>query len=151
MRKTLCSVAIAGLLGFGMTAFAQDSTQQQPADAPAMHGPAHRGMDPDQQLAHMTKALNLSTDQQAQIKPILENQHQQMMQVHQDQSLSRQDKMTKMKSLNGDTNSKIEAVLNDQQKQKFEAMQQKMEARRQQRMQGGDAGAQPQAQPQPQQ
>ena len=46
MRKTLCSVAIAGLLGFGMTAFAQDSTQQQPADAPAMHGPAHRGMDP---------------------------------------------------------------------------------------------------------
>jgi len=37
-------------------------------------------------------------------------------------------------------------VLNDQQKQKYEAMQQKMEERRQQHMQGGDA--QPQAQPQ---
>jgi protein CpxP len=147
MRKTLCNAALAGLLAFGMTAFAQDSTPQQPADAP-MHGAAHRGMDPDQQLAHMTKALNLTSDQQTQIKPILENQHQQMMQVHQDQSLSRQDKMTKMKSLNDDTHSKIEAVLNDQQKQKFEAMQQKMEERRQQHMQGGDSSPQPQAQPQ---
>ena len=142
MRKTLCSLALAGLLGLGMTAFAQDSTQQ-PTDGAAMRGPSHHGMDPDEQLAHMTKALNLSSDQQTQIKPILENQHQQMMLIHQDQSLSRQDKMTKMKSLSDDTHSKIEAVLNDQQKQKFEAMQQKMEERRQQHMHSG-SDAQPQ-------
>ena len=145
MRKSLCTIAIAGLLGLGMTAFAQDNTTQQPADTQAMHGPAHHGMDPDQQLAHMTKALNLTSDQQTQIKPILENQHEQMMQVHQDQSLSRQDKMAKMKSLSDDSHGKIEAVLNDQQKQKFEAMQQKMEERRQQHMHGG-GDAQPDAQ-----
>jgi protein CpxP len=148
MRKTLFNIALAGLLGLGMTAFAQDSTvQQPPADAQAQ-GRGRHGMDPDQQLAHLTKALSLSSDQQTQIKPILENEHQQMMQVHQDQSLSRQDKMAKMKSLNEDSHSKIEAVLNDQQKQKFEAMQQKMEERRQQHMQGGGDAAQPQAQPQ---
>jgi len=110
-----------------------------------MHG--HGQMNPDRQLEHLTKTLNLTSDQQTQIKPILENQHQQMMQIHQDTSLSRDDKMTKMKSLREDTSSKIEAVLNDQQKQQYEAMQQKMQERMQQRMQGG---AQPQAQPQPQ-
>jgi cobalamin biosynthesis protein CbiD len=89
--------------------------------------------------------LNLTSEQQTQIKPLLENQQQQMMQLHQDQSLSRADKMTKAKSLRDDTTSKIEAVLNDQQKQKYEAMQQKMQERMQQKMQGG---SQPQAQPQ---
>jgi periplasmic protein CpxP/Spy len=146
MRKTIFNLALAGLLGLGMTAFAQDATTA-PQPGAAMQGPSHRGFDADRQLEHMTKALNLTSDQQTQIKPILENQHQQMMQIRQDQSLSRQDRMTKFKSLSDDTHSKIEAVLNDQQKQKFEAMQQKMEERRQGHMQGG-ADAQPQAQPQ---
>jgi Spy/CpxP family protein refolding chaperone len=143
MRKTLCTIALTGLLGLGVTAFAQD--QSTPSTPPPMHGP--RGMNPDEQLAHLTKALNLTSDQQTQIKPILENQQQQMMQLHQDQSLSRDDKMAKAKSLHEDSTSKIEAVLNPDQKQKYEAMQQKMQERMQQRMQGG-AGAAPQAQPQ---
>lgn len=144
MRKTLCTLALTGLLGLGMTAFAQDqSTTPAP---PAMHG-QHGRMNPDNQLAHLTKTLNLSSDQQTQIKPILENQQQQMMQIHQDTSLSRDDRMAKAKSLHEDTTSKIEAVLNDQQKQKYEAMQQKMQERMQQKMQGGAA---PQSQPQPQ-
>jgi protein CpxP len=141
MKKTLCTIALTGLLGLGMTAFAQD----QSATPPPMQGPMHQRMDPESQLAHLTKTLNLTSEQQTQIKPLLENQQQQMMQLHQDQSLSRADKMTKAKSLRDDTTSKIEAVLNDQQKQKYEAMQQKMQERMQQRMQGG---SQPQAQPQ---
>jgi protein CpxP len=144
MKKTLCTIALTGLLGLGMTAFAQDQSATPPPAGAAMHG---RMPSPDQQLAHMTKALNLTSDQQTQIKPILENQQQQMMQLHEDQSLSRADKMTKAKSLHDDSTSKIEAVLNDQQKQKFEAMQEKMQERRQQHMQGG-ADAQPPAQPQ---
>lgn len=135
MKKTLCSLVLAGLLTIGVTAYAQDNSAQPPASGPASgqeqgNGGGHRGMDPDQQLQHMTKALNLSADQQGQIKPILQSQHDQMMQLHQDQSLSREDRMAKAKSLMTDSHSKIEAVLNDQQKQKFEEMQQKMQARR---------------------
>lgn len=144
MRKTLCSLALTGLLGLGMTAFAQDQSATTP---PPMHGPRHQGMNPDNQLAHLTKALNLTSDQQTQIKPILEDQQQQMMQIHQDTSLSRDDKMAKAKSLHQDTTGKIEAVLNDQQKQKYEAMQQKMQERMQQRG-GGQAPAAAPAQPQ---
>ena len=62
-----------------------------------------------------------------------------MMQLHQDQSLSRDDKMAKAKSLHADTTGKIEAVLTADQKQKYEAMQQKMQERMQERMQGGGA------------
>jgi periplasmic protein CpxP/Spy len=145
MRKTLCTIALTVLLGLGMTAFAQDQTT--PSTPPPMHGPRGQMINPDQQLEHLTKALNLTSDQQAQIKPILTNQQQQMMQLHQDQSLSREDKMAKGKSLHEDTTSKIEAVLTPDQKQKYEAMQQKMQERMQERMQGG-GGTPPPAQPQ---
>ena len=143
MRKTLCTIALTGLLGLGMTAFAQD----QSTAPPPMHGPHGQMMNPDKQLEHLTKTLSLTSDQQTQIKPILENQQQQMMQLHEDQSLSRDDKMAKAKSLHADTTSKIEAVLTPDQKQKYEAMQQQMQERMQQRMQGG-AGTPPPAQPQ---
>jgi len=110
-----------------------------------MHGPRGQMMNPDKQLEHLTKTLNLTSDQQTQIKPILESQQQQMMALHQDSSLSRDDKMAKAKSLHADTTSKIEGVLTSDQKQKYEAMQQKMQEHMQERMQGGAA---PQAQPQ---
>ena len=156
MRKLLCTLALSGLLGFGVTAaIAQDaSSQQQPETAPPMHGPRHQMGNPDAQLAHLTKALNLTSDQQTQIKPLLENQQQQIQQVHQDTSLSRQDRMSKVQSIHEDTKGKIEAVLNDEQKQTFEAMHQRMQERhhRGQGAQGGtEAQPQPQSQPQPQQ
>ena len=69
----------------------------------------------------MTKELNLTSDQATQIKPILTDRMQQMEALHQDQSMSQEDKMAKMKSLREDTNTKIEAVLNDTQKQQFAA------------------------------
>jgi len=90
-------------------------------------------MSPEQQLDRMTKTLQLSSDQQSQIKPILASRQQQMEAIHQDQSLSQQDKMAKMKSLRDDSNAKIEAVLNDTQKQQFEAMQAKQQQRWQSR------------------
>lgn len=139
MKKAIIHLALVGMLSAG-AAFAQDNSAQAPADQPAMHGPRHQGMNPENQLAHLTKMLNLTSDQQSQIKPLLETQQSQMMQIHQDQSLAREDKMAKMKSLHQDTTTKIEAVLNDQQKQKYEAAQ----ARMQERRNGGDAAPAPQ-------
>lgn len=92
----------------------------------------HHGMDPEKQAAELTKKLNLSAEQESQIKPILVNRQQQMEAMHQDPSMSQQDRMTKMNSLRDDSNSKIEAVLNDTQKQQFEAMQAHQQQRWQQ-------------------
>ena len=104
------------------------------------NGPVEESLRQEPPLAHRIGVESFA-------RPILTNQQQQMMQLHQDQSLSREDKMAKGKSLHEDTTSKIEAVLTPDQKQKYEAMQQKMQERMQERMQGG-AGTPPPAQPQ---
>jgi Spy/CpxP family protein refolding chaperone len=136
MRNKFCTLALSGLLTLGMAggaAMAQDMSTPPPAGQDGGPG-RHHGMDPDAQLKHMTRALDLTSDQQAQIRPILAAQHQQMQAIHEDQSLSREDRMAKMKALREDSKVKIESALNDQQKQKFEAMM----TRQQEHMHGGD-------------
>jgi protein CpxP len=151
MKNQLSRIALSGLLATGLTlctaaAFAQQDSAAPAPDASAqqpMNG--HMGrqpMNPDEQVARMTKRYNLSSDQQTQIKPILATQQQQMMALRGDSSLSREDKMAKMKGIRDDSSTKIQAILNDSQKQKYAEDQQKMQERMQQRMQDG-GGAPP--------
>lgn len=157
MKRQLCSLVLTGLLATGVM------LAQEPGSAPEQNAPqaegggmGHHGhghmMDPDARLAHMTKRYNLTADQQNQIKPILQDEQQQMESMHSDTTTSREDKRTKMMSMRETDNQKIEAVLNDEQKQKFEADQKKMQERRAEHMHGGGQGAgqagQPPAQPQ---
>ncbi len=148
MRNKLCILALTGLLSLaGGVAFAQDnaSPQEPQAQGQGQWGHGGRRMNPEAQLEHLTKQLDLSADQQAQIKPILESRDQQAKQLWQDQSLAPQDRHAKMKAIQEDSKTKIEAVLNDTQKQKYEAMQARMQERMQENRQGGQT---PQAQPQ---
>jgi len=96
MWKSLCSLALSGVFAVaGSAAFAQsDNSGQQPL-APSAQPEGRRGMSPEQQLDRLTKTLQLSTDQQSQIKPILADRQQQMQALYQDQSLSQPDKMAK--------------------------------------------------------
>ncbi|HEX3662237.1 MAG TPA: hypothetical protein VHU89_12440 [Acidobacteriaceae bacterium] len=154
MKNTLFAVALGGIIAVSANAalYAQDNSAQTTtpqSDAQQQPGQFHRGhrMNPDRQLAHLTKTLDLTADQQAQIKPILVDRQQKMQALWQDQTLSRQDKRAKAQALRQDTQTQLEAALNGQQRQKFEEMQAKMQARRQQRM-GGQNQA-PDAAPQP--
>ena len=70
----------------------------------------------------MTSQLNLTTDQQAKIKPILESESQQMQALHQDSSLSREDRMSKMQQIRQGTNEQIKPILTSDQQQKFQEM-----------------------------
>ena len=145
LRTLAFHSALCLTLVSGTALIAQDAAQDQSAQ-PMQQGGQHGPMSPDRELTHMTKALQLTSDQQAQIKPILQNRRDQMMQIHQDSSMSRQDKMAKMKDLDDSSNSKVEAVLNDQQKPKYEQMMQNrkehMQQRRANRQNGGAAPVQ---------
>lgn len=130
MRNKLFTLALGGLLTVGATgaAMAQDNPppppgQDQPQGEPG-RGPGR--MDPDRQLQHLTRELGLSSDQQAQIKPLLVDRQQKMEALMQDQTVSREDRHARMQSIRQESQSKIEAVLTDTQKQKFEAMQERM-------------------------
>lgn len=144
MKNKLGYLALAGALTLGLSStalFAQDGPP--PMQQGQGGGYGHRNMNPDQQLRHLARALDLSSDQQSQLKPILEEQDQKMQSLWQDQSMSREDRHGKMMELRQESNSRIEAVLNDQQKQKFEQMQQDRMQRMQQRN-GGGGDQQPQ-------
>jgi hypothetical protein len=120
---------------FALGAFAQ---QGPPPQGGGDQQGRRRGMPSvEDQLKNLTEKVGLTDDQQAKIKPILEDARAQMQKVMQDDSMSREDKMAKGRTMREATNSKIREVLNDDQKKKFDDMQKEMQERRQ-RQQGGD-------------
>jgi Spy/CpxP family protein refolding chaperone len=133
MQTKFLTLALGGLLAIGTTAIAvaQDPPPpplDQNQAGPPPDGPRGRGMrmDPDRQLARLTRELSLTADQQSQIKPLLFDRQQKMQALFQDQSGAPEDRRTKMRTIAEGTNNSIKAVLNDDQKQKFDAMQQRM-------------------------
>ncbi len=113
LRGTLAMAVVLG----GATAYAQMGGGQGGGE---MHG--HQPMSADQRLQMMTQQLNLTSDQQTQIKPILENESTQMQALRSDSSLSQQDRMSKMKEIRENTNSQIKPILNAEQQTKYEQM-----------------------------
>lgn len=127
---------------------AQETSTPPPATAPqdnAAPPMGHRGMG-ERHIQMLTKRLNLSPDQVSQIKAIDADTMTQMKALRQDTTTSRADKRSKMMEIHQASQDKIRNVLNDEQKTKFDAMQAKMQARRQGRH--GGAGAPPPPPPQ---
>jgi Spy/CpxP family protein refolding chaperone len=96
------------------------------------------GMNADMILQRLTTALTLTSDQQTQIKPILETEVSTMQGIRADTSLSREDRMSKMKDARDTANTAINAILTPDQQTKFAAIQAKMRNRR--RGGGGNDG-----------
>lgn len=147
MNRTKATILLGALLSASvMFAQAPDSSQAPAANAPqaaqGQPGYQHRQFDPSQFAAHLGRRLNLSSDQVAQITPILTARQQQMQTLRADTSLSVQDRHTKAHAIMQDTNTKIEGVLNDTQKQQFEQM---LAQRRGHRRHGQEQSSQPQA------
>ena len=131
MQTKLISLALSGMLALGITgaAFAQDNPPPPPNQdqaGPPQGGRGGMRMDPDHQLARLTSALNLTTDQQSQIKPLLVDRQQKMQALMQNESLSQEDRRTQARTISEGTNNSIKALLTDEQKQKFDAMQANM-------------------------
>ena len=68
----------------------------------------------------LTTALNLTADQQTQVKAVFEAMHPQMKAIEDDTTLSQDEKMAKMKDLHDATHAKIKALLTPDQQQKFD-------------------------------
>jgi Spy/CpxP family protein refolding chaperone len=109
--------ATALFFAFSITTRAQDAgTQQSSAQAQTESGMHHqRG----NQLEWLSKQLNLTDDQQAQVKPILEDQSKQMKTTREDTTLTQDQKREKMKQLHESTHSQINDILTPEQQKKF--------------------------------
>jgi Spy/CpxP family protein refolding chaperone len=88
------------------------------------------------QLEMMTQRLNLTTDQQSQIKTIQDDSRKQMMALRNDSSLSQDQQRSKMMDIRKSSQDKIRGVLTEEQKTKYDAMQAEMRERMRNRQQG---------------
>ncbi len=134
MHTRTISMLLGAVLSTGVV-LAQAPDQNQPSSTAQAERP-HHASNPDRMAKHLGKKLGLSSDQVAQIKPVLEDRAQKMQALRADTSLSPQDRRAKAQDIMQDSKTRIEAVLNDSQKQQFEQMLQERRAHRKAQPQG---------------
>ena len=128
MKRILLSAALAGtMIAAGLPAIAQTATDSQsttPSTTQQQQGKHwhHHGK---RRFERMAKKLNLSQDQQTQLKPIFQNQHQQARAIKNDTSLTPDQKKEKFQALRQDTMAKVNNILTPEQQQQWQQMREK--------------------------
>jgi protein CpxP len=104
MKRNLLTLATVGAIALGGFAIAQ-----------AEGGPG-RWHGQGLSLQHLTKTLNLTSDQQAKVQPILDQARPQIIAIH-------KDAMQKTQAVMAGTMSQIRPLLTPEQQTKFDAVQ----------------------------
>ena len=107
------------------------------------HGP----MGPEQELGLLSDKLKLTEDQKSKIKPILEDEHKQLSALHEDTSLTREEKQAKFKQIHTSAYDQINPILTEQQQATLKQLQQQRHQGMKGRHQNGsEESAAPQSQ-----
>ena len=102
---------------------AQDSGAQQPSAREQLQH-IHKPQSIDQELAHLTKDLELTVKQQQQVRALLEEHHEKLQTLFdKNPTASRQELGPQIHAVSDETHHKIHALLNDRQKELEKAMQ----------------------------
>jgi Spy/CpxP family protein refolding chaperone len=117
-------LSIAAPLASAQSSNDSSPNNQQPAQG---NGGWHHGPDPAQRTQELTKKLNLTSDQQAKVQDILQSEHSQMEALHQDSSVSQQNRRAKMMDIRKTSDTQIRALLDSTQQKKWDEMQAKRE------------------------
>ena len=121
MQRKIITLAFGGLFAFVVTAAAVAQGPPFPTAAQAQAAAAQ--VNPDSQLQKLTSELNLTTDQQTQVKALLVTNQQKLQTVAQDETLSVADRRTQAKTIAESTHTSIKALLTAEQQKKFDAME----------------------------
>ena len=141
LKQSLLILAAAGLISIAAPfAGAQDANSQQSAPMQENGGHHHGPPDPAKRTAELTKQLNLTSDQQPKVLDALQSEHSQMESLHQDSSLSREDRHAKMMDIRKSTDDQIRGLLDPTQQKKWDEMQAKHEQWMQNRHGGAPEG-----------
>jgi Spy/CpxP family protein refolding chaperone len=117
------SLAFGAILIFALHVPAQQTaTAPGTADKGGQGQPAMQDEVPssDDQLRILTVKLDLTVDQQAKIRPILQDLHDATVKISQDQSLSREDRLARVRPLRLKAHDQIREILNGEQKKELE-------------------------------
>jgi periplasmic protein CpxP/Spy len=129
LKQCLFILLAVGLIAAAVPfAAAQSSNDSQPGNQQSAQGNGgwhHGPPDPAERTKELTKHLNLTPDQQTKVLDILQSEHSQMETLHQDNSLSQQDRHTKMMDIHKTGDTQIRALLDSTQQKKWDEMQAK--------------------------
>jgi periplasmic protein CpxP/Spy len=115
------------ILTFGMArlVLAQENAAQQPSARQQLQL-IHTPQSIDQELNRLTKDLELTPEQQHQVRPLLQEHHDRIQALlDQNPNASRQKLGPQIHAISDDTHREIHALLSDHQKQLETAMQQR--------------------------
>ena len=149
LKQSLLVLLAASVISIAAPIAAAQSPNTQPS-AQGNGGSHHGPPDPAQRTHELTRKLKLTADQQAKVQDILQSEHAQMETLHQDSSLSQQDRHTKMMDIHKSGDAQIRALLDSTQQEKWDEMQAKREQWGQGHHHGPPAGGDQQAPPPPQ-
>jgi Spy/CpxP family protein refolding chaperone len=104
------------------------TTAQQPATSAATKSsPTGEGAGvptAEGQLTFLAAKLDLTSDQQEKIKPVLQALHDTTVTLVQDENMSREERQSKVRDSRFTADKKIRAILNDDQKKKLDQLEQ---------------------------
>jgi periplasmic protein CpxP/Spy len=127
MRNRSFTLACGVMLMLGMAGpvVAQDNGAQQPSARQQLQR-IHTPQSIDQKLASLTKDLELTPEQQQQVRPLLDEHHDRIQALlDKNPKASRQDLGPQIHAISDETHHKIHALLTDHQKELEKAMQQR--------------------------
>ena len=111
------------ILGMAGSAVAQDNREQQPSARQQLQQ-IHTPQSIDQELARLTKDLELTTEQQKQVRPILDEHHDRIQALlDKNPAASRQELAPQIHAISDETHRKIHVLLTDHQRELEKAMQ----------------------------
>ena len=124
-RHFTLTYAVMFTLGMAGPGPAQDNVGQQPSTRQQLRH-IHTPQSIDQELARLTKDLELTTEQQQLVRPVLE-EHQDRIQALLDKNptASRQELGPQIHAISNETHHKIHALLTDHQRELEKTMQQR--------------------------
>jgi protein CpxP len=113
------------VLGMAGAAVAQDNGAQQPSARQQLQH-THTPQSIDQELARLTKDLQLTPEQQQQVRPVLEEHHDRIQALlDKNPTASRQELGPQIHAISDETHRKIHVMLTDHQKELEKGMQQR--------------------------
>jgi hypothetical protein len=119
----LAACVLMGLIGVAQGMFAAQEAGGAPPSA--QQAPRPRGR-VERQLQRMAETLNLTDDQVAKIRPILQNRNQQLKDLRADSSLPQGEARAKAAAFRRTARQQIDSILTPKQREKQKAMRRRI-------------------------
>ena len=122
-RPSTLAYGVMFMLGMANPAVAQNNGAQQPSAREQLQH-IHTPQSIDQELARFTKDLELTQEQQQQVRPLLYEHHDRIQALlDKNRKASRQELAPQIHAISDETHRQIHALLSDHQKELEKAMQ----------------------------